>query len=58
MIRIVVQRSEAGMAANVGGPVHTSVKTFDLDAPEFEAYMRAERGTYEDKMVVGVEILP
>jgi hypothetical protein len=51
------------MAANVGGPVVETCKTFDVDMPEVEAYLscpdRDQYGnwTYTTRMVIGVEVL-
>lgn len=55
MIRVVVQTNDAGMAANVGGSVHTTIRTFDIEAPELEAYLREPMGTYAHRQVLGVE---
>lgn len=57
-IRIVVQESDAGMAANVGGPVTTIYRTFDVDAPDLVAVMSASCHSYKTRSIVGVEILP
>jgi hypothetical protein len=58
MIRIVVQTDDASMAANVGGSVHTAIRTFDIDAPEIEAFLRADLGAYTHRQIMGVEVLP
>jgi hypothetical protein len=65
MVRIIVQTSDAGMAANVGGNVETDVKSFDIEAPALEAYLRQYarskvRGeaTYWHRSVIGAEVLP
>ena len=58
MIRIVVQVADAGMAAHVGGPVQTWCKTFDVEAPELEAFLGKDpNNTYREKHVVGVEVV-
>lgn len=57
MIRIVVQTCDAGMAANIGGSVHSSILTFDVDAPELEAFLQQNMGTYVHRQVTGVECL-
>ena len=57
MIRILVRVDDAGMAANVGGSVETKHKTFDVELPEFEKYLRESSGTYSHANVVGVELL-
>ena len=68
MLRIVVQTSDAGMAVNVGGHVEVEVKTFDINAPELEEFLReyadaqtkARNSTssiYWSRSVIGVEIV-
>ena len=56
MIRVIVQTDNAGMAANVGGNVHTSLRSFDVDMPELEAFLREDQGTYGHRQVIGVEV--
>ena len=56
MIREVVQTSDAVMAANVGGPVQNRLRTFDVDLPELEAFLREDLGVYADRQVIGVEL--
>lgn len=55
MIRLVVRTDDAGMAANVGGNVDTSYKTFDVDLPEVEAFLR-DKGKYMHIRLVGCEL--
>lgn len=58
MIRIIVQTDDAGMAANVGGHVHTTYKTFDVDLPEIEAFLREPKEAgYVHRHFVGAEIV-
>jgi len=64
MIRIVVQTSDAAMAANVGGHTLVELKTFDLEAPaledhlrEYESARQANNATYWHRSVIGVELL-
>lgn len=64
MIRVVVQTSDCSMAANVGGSVDVEIKTFDLEAPSLEGYLRqyetareAGTATYWHRNVIGVELL-
>lgn len=45
------------MAANVGGPVQTWFKSFDIDAPELEKFLRTTDLQYREKHVAGVELL-
>lgn len=62
MIRIIVQTDDAGMAANCGGSVDTKFRTFDVDLPEVEAFLREPNGVgvwrYAHRQVKGVEVLP
>jgi len=58
MLRIVVENCDAAMAANVGGTVHKTIKTFDVDLPELEAHLiKHNEYQYDHSQVVGVEIL-
>lgn len=60
MLRIVVKEVDGSHAAHVGGPNVETVKTFDIDEPELEAYLRKKDGngnTFLWRNVVGVEIL-
>ena len=45
MLRVVVRTDDCGMAANVGGNVHTEIHTFDIEAPCLEVFLRQ----YTDK---------
>jgi hypothetical protein len=57
VIRIVCTEVDAGAAANVGGPVHVRMKTFDVDIPELEAWLApVANNTYLDRSVAGVEV--
>lgn len=56
MIRVTVQTDDAAMAANVGGSVHSSYRSFDIDAPELEAFLQEKIGTYAHRQVVGWEL--
>jgi len=60
MIRIIVRTDEASMAANVGGAVESTWKTFDVVLPELEAFLqkpKAEKWPYSHRQVSGVEVL-
>lgn len=57
MIRVVVETCDAGMAANVGGSVHRSVRSFDIEAPEVEAFLAEEMHSLSHRQVIGVEII-
>lgn len=56
MIRIIVRQDNAEMAANVGGSVFTSLKTFDYDLPELERWL-ADESKFSHAQVIGVELL-
>jgi hypothetical protein len=45
------------MAANVGGDVLTTYKTFHVSDGQLEEFLRAKLGTYEQRQVIGVEVL-
>jgi hypothetical protein len=60
-LRIVCREDDAGMAANVGGSVLTTLKTFDIEHPELEAWLREQHAPgmkYWHRQIVGVEIVP
>lgn len=56
MIRIVVQESDAVMAANVGGPVQMHHQFIDIDCPELEKLL-SEKFPYRTQRVIGAEII-
>lgn len=59
MIRIIAEETDAGRAANIGGPVKTIYRTFDVELPVIEAWlMEPERKewSYIDRAIVGIEI--
>lgn len=62
MIRVVVETCDAGMAANVGGSVYRQIRSFDISAPELEAFL-SERfsvspaPSYCHRQVIGVELV-
>lgn len=56
-IRIIVTTTDAGAAAHVGGPVHITHKTFDIEAPELEAFMAEQKRSFEYRCITGVEVL-
>lgn len=56
MLRVVFQRIHTGAACNIGGPVTSSVRTFDVDLPEVEQFMRSE-DKWNDVNVIGIEVL-
>jgi hypothetical protein len=36
-------KPKEGMAANVGGSVNSTVKTFDIESPELEKFLREKQ---------------
>lgn len=56
MLRIIVQTDDANMAAHVGGNVHISHRTFDVELPELEAFLRDTANNYAQRRVIGVEV--
>ena len=56
MIRLICSETDAGMAANVGGPVTVNHKTFDVELPEVEVWLTAKL-PYAERRFVGIEIL-
>ena len=59
MLRVLCRMEDAGKAANVGGSVDCEYKTFDVDLPEVEEYIRPQPDlTYRYVEVIGVEVLP
>lgn len=60
-LRVIVETCDAGMAANVGGSVHRTLRTFDIEAPELEAFLRerfsiSPAPSYCHRQVIGVEV--
>lgn len=60
MIRVVVRRQDMAHVIHGGADgASVSFKTFDIEAPELERFLREERiGQYETRDVMGVELLP
>ena len=61
-LRIIIRTDDASMAANVGGAVLSEFKTFAVDLPEVEAFLRGppiipRQTRYDHRQVVGVELL-
>ena len=59
-LRVVVQDADRAAAANVGGPVDTSLKTFDIESPELEQYLQQpikDKWNYVHRQVIGVEVI-
>ena len=58
MIRVIVQIIDVACSVNVGGPVETRVKTFDIEIPEIEEYLRkVDKQNYTNWLITGFELL-
>lgn len=58
-LRIIVRTDDAWMPVQIGGTVQTIIKTFDIEAPVVEGYLREVLGqSYTQRQVIGVEIIP
>ena len=68
MIRIIIQDCDFGAAANIGGPVESHVKSFDVDIPALEKHLRdfkemsdkcksAKQMVWSSQNVAGIELL-
>lgn len=60
MLRIVVITNDGSYGGNIGGPgtpMERSVRTFDIDAPELEAFLRELVGKVEAQILkhTGIE---
>ena len=59
MLRLIVRTQDRIGAVHVGGGTDTSFKTFDVEAPEVEAFLTENFGGGPvDREVVGVEVIP
>jgi len=56
-LRVIVQSISAEAAANVGGQVWSEMKTFDIEAPKLEMFLRAHIPALAHREVVGIEVL-
>ncbi len=57
MIRLITRMVDIGAAANVGGPVDSRFKTFDVLIPELEQYLKKNNCQYVSCEVIGVEVV-
>lgn len=60
MIRLICRETDCGAAANVGGPVEVSHKTFEIDIPVVEQWLREHIGesfSYYTRSIVGFEFI-
>lgn len=65
MLRIICVENDYGAAANIGGPVDISHKTFDVECAAVEEWLQARRlpkgspgPSYANRSIAGVEVLP
>lgn len=56
-LRIIVKTDSANMAANIGGGIQTISRTFEVEVPEVEKYLRHRESEYEFRQVIGVEVV-
>lgn len=59
MIRIIVRTSDGAQAANIGGDVDTTFRTFEFSLPELEKFLNEpnkKKWSYCFRQVIGVEI--
>ena len=57
MIRFIIRKDDANMAANVGGSVKTTFKTFDFCVPIIEDWLKENNKNYEHAYIQAIEIL-
>ena len=53
-LRVIVRSDYGGLACNVGGSVEVDYQTFDITAPELEAYLAEKLDSYSHRQVIGV----
>lgn len=56
MLRIIVRTDSAGLALNVGGAVHTEMRTFVVTDSDLEEYLSEKLDSLSQRQVIGVEI--
>ena len=54
-LRVIVRTESADKAAHVGGSVDVDWRTFDIEAPEIEAYLAEKLPSLTYRQVVGIE---
>jgi len=57
-LRVIVRTFDASAAAHVNAPVEQGLQTFDIEAAELEAFMRANKPQFGGREIIGVELLP
>jgi hypothetical protein len=55
---VVVRSSDVDAVVHAGGNASVTFRTFDIEAPALEEFLREKRSNYEDREVIGVELLP
>lgn len=62
MLKLITVENDASMAANVGGDVHRTTRTWEMSqAQELEVWLREpiKKGwSYTERQVIGVEVYP
>lgn len=56
-IRVIVQTSDANMAANVGGHVAQEFKTFIVHAPFLVRFLSEKTNSLVNRSVIGIELI-
>jgi len=56
VIRIVCCEADVGVAANLGGSVQFRYKTFDVELPQVEDWLRGQGARYVERTVSGIEV--
>lgn len=57
LIRVICNETDFGVAANVGGPVQTSHRTFDIECSESLASYLSLQDKWKSRTIIGVEII-
>jgi hypothetical protein len=61
MLRLIIKCTDQGFACNIGGPgtvPDISMKTFDVDLPEVEKFLRPGKAyPFVMREVIGVEVI-
>jgi hypothetical protein len=55
VIRIIIRTDDASMAANVGGSVNSTFRTFDIHCPSVEAFLSEKLPSLAHRQVLGIE---
>ena len=57
MIRVLCVENDIGAAANVGGPAEVRGKTFDIAAPQLEAWLTDRDDKWIKRSVSAIEVI-